>query len=206
MGSLCSRYGRAGALHVVLNVELWAFAGHWQQSTHPKCRWRFTSSTGGQRPGTRQPVVITGWPEARSAIADALTAAGPDVALMGFSQGATAAAAYAAAAAADAALPAPRCVIAVAGFMPRDEHLAAAVQGTGVHVPAMHVIGASDEIIPRARSDELAAACKGPVTIHVHSGGHFVPTCTGACRSKCLEKDGLGSGMSACSSHARRTL
>ena len=43
----------------------------------------------------------------------------------------------------------------------------------------MHVIGAADEIIPRARSDELAAASRGPMRVHVHPGGHFVPTCTG---------------------------
>jgi Serine hydrolase (FSH1) len=144
------------------------------------CRWHFTAPTRGARPGTREPVVISGWPAARQVIADALAAAGPGAALMGFSQGATAAAAYAAAAAADAVLPAPRCVIAVAGFMPRDKQLCAEVAGGGIWASALHVIGASDQIIPRDRSDELAAACRGDVRVHVHTGGHLVPTCTGA--------------------------
>lgn len=141
--------------------------------------WNFTSGNRADRPGTNSRVVITGWPEARDAISDALRAAGPNCALMGFSQGATAAAAYAAEAGQSDTLPRPACVIAVSGFMPRDEKLSAAITSAGLQLPAMHVIGAADEIIPRARSDELAAISRAAVCVHVHPGGHFVPTCTG---------------------------
>ena len=81
-------------------------------------RWNFTSGKSTDRPGTNSPVVITGWPAARDRIADALRDAGPGCALMGFSQGATAAAAYAAEAGQTQdrdKLQAPACVIAVSG-------------------------------------------------------------------------------------------
>ena len=109
----------------------------------------------------------------------------PVFALLGFSQGATAAALYASRCTTDPSLPAPQCVIAVSGFMPRDATLSAELRARGVAMPALHVLGAADGIIPRERSEELAACC-GAARVHVHPGGHFMPTCSGAFKQEVL--------------------
>lgn len=151
----------------------------------------------GQRPGTRHPVKITGWEDAKATIRAALDEHGPVFGLMGFSQGATAAAMYASSCAADGALPAPRCVLCVAGFMPRDDEAAARLRRDGVAMAALHVVGEADEIISRERSEELAKVCSS-AAVHVHAGGHLVPSCTGdvkACLTGFL--DGVAAGEGA---------
>lgn len=104
---------------------------------------------------------------------------GPVFALLGFSQGATVAAYYACRCGLDTALPTPACVIAISGFMPRDAAVSTELAQAGIPAPSMHVIGAADAIIPKERSDALAAASRGHRRVHVHPGGHFIPTCTG---------------------------
>ena len=174
-------------LHAPCRVPGCSNASHvpaWGLQRGAPRRWHFTSPQPGQRPGTRHPVKITGWDDAKATIRGALQQHGPVFGLMGFSQGATAAAMYASCCAADAALPAPRCVLCVAGFMPRDDECAAWLRRDGVAMPALHVVGEADEIISRERSEELAKVCAAGRT-HVHAGGHLVPSCTGEVK-QCL--------------------
>jgi predicted esterase len=124
-------------------------------------------------------MVISGWQTAEDTVRAAMLEHGPVFALLGFSQGAAVAAYYMCRCGLDEALPAPACLIAISGFMPRDAALAADLEQVGISAPTMHVIGAADAIIPRERSEALAMSC-GLRRVHVHPGGHFIPTCSGA--------------------------
>jgi len=164
----------------------------------------------GQRPGTRHPVTISGWEDARATIRGAMHEHGPVFGLMGFSQGATAAAMYASSCAVDGELPAPRCVLCVAGFMPRDDAAAARLQRDGVALPTLHVLGEQDEIISRERSEELAKVCTHAGSrVHVHPGGHLVPSCTGEvkqCLTSFFDAAGEGGGVGECAATSSQVV
>lgn len=103
--------------------------------------------------------------------------------LLGFSQGACAAALYAAHCTDNASLPQPEYFVLIAGFLPRDEGWARTVTEAGMPSPSLHVFGASDCIIDSSRSIDLAESFSAEqATRFQHPGAHLVPTCTGEFR------------------------
>lgn len=166
--------------------------------------WHWTDSGPDNRPS--RAATYSGWDGAFDAIAAALAEHRPD-GILGFSQGATAAALYvadaslrraAAAAAAgttfeDAsgsgsgpagsagALPQlPRFAIVVSGFLPRDETFAARLRDARPAVPTLHVLGTQDKLVPEERSRDLAAVFDASTAeLFAHGGAHMVPTCSG---------------------------
>lgn len=119
-----------------------------------------------------------GWGATRAVLDNALAAHRPVHGILGFSQGATAAAIYC------AGLPhgALRFAVLVSGFLPRDPEVAASLAGPGLALPSLHLMGAGDELIPPDRSEALARTFSGPRMVHMHPGRHLVPTCSGAVR------------------------
>jgi hypothetical protein len=151
------------------------------------CRWHFTSPVHGQRPGINHPITITGWEDAKASIHTALTEHAPVYGLLGFSQGATAAALYASDCSVEASLTPPQCIMCISGFMPRDPVLVRRIEANQINVPALHIVGAKDEIIPQDRSKQLAGVCAcGERGLLEHPGGHFVPSCSGDIKQQVL--------------------
>lgn len=115
-----------------------------------------------------------GWDLTTAVLDQALREHAPVHGLLGFSQGATAAALYMAAGGArELAFG-----ILISGFLPRDESAAATLSPTTLAGPTLHVMGGADDIIPVPRSHALAERCGRP-TLFQHPGGHMVPTCSG---------------------------
>ena len=69
----------------------------------------------------------------------------------------------------------PRFAVFVSGFVPADEDAAAALLAGVTGVPTLHVIGATDALVPPERSRALAALFEGAVVVE-HAGGHMVPS------------------------------
>ncbi|KAL6776435.1 hypothetical protein ACKKBG_A21105 [Auxenochlorella protothecoides x Auxenochlorella symbiontica] len=147
----------------------------------------------GNQPGSDQArpssaVRYSGWGASRRTLDEALAAHAPVHGILGFSQGATAAAIYC------AGLPegALRFAVLVSGFLPRDPAVAASLAGPGLALPSLHLMGEADEIIPLDRSEALAQTFSGPRMAHRHPGRHLVPTCSGAVKEAWLAfLDGL---------------
>jgi fermentation-respiration switch protein FrsA (DUF1100 family) len=71
--------------------------------------------------------------------------------------------------------------------MPRDLKLAKQLEVNGISLPALHIVGAKDEIISRERSEELHKVCRGgEKPLLEHPGAHFVPTCSGEVKQAVL--------------------
>lgn len=157
--------------------------------------WRWLDTEPGTRPS--RAAQYTGWPASQAAIEAALREHAPIDGLLGFSQGATAAALYLA----HAGTEEPRrqqgaagCgwrdqlrfAVLIAGFLPRDPSYAAALQrgGQGPAVPSLHITGAADALVPAERSDALRACWRSsPADAWVHPGAHMVPTCSGEAKA-----------------------
>mmetsp|Transcript_20969 Transcript_20969/g.49106 ORF Transcript_20969/g.49106 Transcript_20969/m.49106 type:complete len:277 (+) Transcript_20969:61-891(+) len=70
--------------------------------------------------------------------------------------------------------------ILVGGFVPRDPETAAYLQGDVLRVHSLHVSGANDLLVPKLRSEALAALFDSSTsTWFEHPGGHGIPTGTG---------------------------
>ncbi|KDD73675.1 FSH1 serine hydrolase [Helicosporidium sp. ATCC 50920] len=146
-----------------------------------RCWW---FARDGSNPGLRpsQAQETDGWPEARAAIAEALIRHAPIHGLLGFSQGAAAAALFlcenpSAASKLD-------CLILASGFVPADPELSAAVHAgaaAGLKLPSLHIMGQRDAIIPSERSRLLKGLCTDASLLE-HPGGHRLPNATGADR------------------------
>jgi pimeloyl-ACP methyl ester carboxylesterase len=68
----------------------------------------------------------------------------------------------------------------VAGFLPRDPEYSTLLQTVKCTVPALFVVGESDELIPPDRSAALMATWHAPAAeLLKHGGAHMVPTCSG---------------------------
>lgn len=66
-------------------------------------------------------------------------------------------------------------VILISGFIARDTQLQARLEKAApIATPSLHICGATDALVPAAKSLELAAAFINPVVL-THDGGHFVP-------------------------------
>ena len=122
----------------------------------------------------------------------ALEAHAPVDGLLGFSQGATAAALYLAHAAA-AGEPRGsrgqlRLAVLAAGFLPRDASYAAALAVGCPALPTLFVYGEADALVPEERTRGLwEAFAPGAVHRHLHGGAHWVPTCSGNFKQRLLQ-------------------
>ena len=108
----------------------------------------------------------SGWTEARASLG-ALWDAEEFDGVIGFSQGAAAAAML-------AAERQPAFAILVAGFVPKDEDAAAALL-SGSSVRSLHVIGDGDEQVVPERSRALAELF-ADASVVSHPGGHMIPS------------------------------
>ena len=90
------------------------------------------------------------------------------VAIVGFSQGAGAAAML-------SAELKPSFAIFVSGFVPRDEAAAASLLAGVDGVRSLHIIGAADTLVEPARSRALAELFDGAEIVE-HEGGHHTPS------------------------------
>lgn len=164
--------------------------------------WQWTDLDPGTRPS--RAAHYSGWEVSQAAITAALQEHAPIDAILGFSQGATAAALYLA-----HTEPQPaeqeeglngstqqqqqhtwqqrqdqlRAAIIIAGFLPRDESYAATVRSRGPSLPCLHVSGAKDTLVPPDRTSELRQCFSQHSTrVYTHPGAHMVPTCSGTSR------------------------
>mmetsp|Transcript_6014 Transcript_6014/g.15745 ORF Transcript_6014/g.15745 Transcript_6014/m.15745 type:complete len:250 (+) Transcript_6014:139-888(+) len=132
---------------------------------------------GGERPS--QSATYKGWEPSLEAITAAMAAEAPVDGLMGFSQGATAAALYLSGLQ-DAGQQMPRFAILVGGFLPRDPAYAAAITKSKICIPTLHIYGQGDKLVSTERSKALMGAFDSELAeVYEHPGGHMVPTCTG---------------------------
>ena len=118
------------------------------------------------------PRSTTGWKASLAHLRATVARQGPFDGVLGFSQGAAAAALLLA-----AEPRAFRCALLVAGYVPLDPTLAAALHALP---PLPHasllVSGQADELVPRVRCEQLASCfAAGGVTWFNHGGGHRLP-------------------------------
>lgn len=163
-----------------------------QGSTSGRSWWQWTDTEPGTRPS--RAAHYSGWEASQAAIEDAVNEHAPDL-LLGFSQGATAAAMWMAHAAQAAAASGrfvermPQGVILVGGFLPRDESYAAVIVNAGpLGVRSLHVTGSNDTLVPVERSAALWECFEEEFrTVYEHAGGHMVPTCSGEFKQAMVE-------------------
>ena len=98
--------------------------------------------------------------------------------IVGFSQGAAAAAMLCADLCSDPAARKPKFAIIVAGFVPRDQNAAASLLAGVAGVPTLHVWGKQDDLVIPERSKALSDLFTDAVTCE-HEGGHTTPTRVG---------------------------
>ena len=129
-----------------------------------------TSSTSPVRPvQSRQ---MRGWDDAAAAIAAAVESHGPFDGVLGFSQGASAAAL--ALALVPSLRDTVRFAILFSGFEPMDPGAAAALHAAHITARSLHVHGDADRMVSTARMEALASSFTSPSFFH-HAGGHGVP-------------------------------
>lgn len=139
-------------------------------------RWKDTD-----RPSSSTQYV--GWDVSQDVITRAIQQHGPIDVLLGFSQGATAAALYA------LSENAVDTIIIISGFLPRDsvyaEKIHDAPKERKTSVRACFVSGENDELVLLEQS-QLLWDCfpKERSTVIIHPGGHFVPTTTGSFKAQ----------------------
>ena len=169
--------------------------------------WEGGPGDAATRP-SRSDRPIAGWATSRAAILGALAAHAPVDGLLGFSQGAAAAAwavsdLASGAAALPPGVPALRCVVLAAGFIPRDAVAAAAFEAAAAGAgsaavaagaahpaplrlpPVLLIAGESDEAVAAARTEEVARSWgvgDGASWLR-HPGGHCLPTCSGGVKA-----------------------
>lgn len=157
-----------------------------------------------------RPSLVTkyhGWNKSRDVIRAAVVEHGPIDVMLGFSQGATAAALYLAEESGDRNSRIQRVeltndseygdcgdandddnddnhrrrpsAILVSGFLPRDEGLANVLRASSpMDLRSIHVSGKNDQLVTTDRSQELWRQFASP-DVYLHEGAHMVPTCTG---------------------------
>lgn len=131
----------------------------------------------------------SGWAEGVNAARACMLADGPFDGILAFSQGCTMAAALLREASGNAWPGHPaacvRFAVFVGGFVPCDETISRKLRGDGkpLVVETLHVVGDNDELVTRSRSEEFAALFDDSRAEWLeHSGGHAMPTGTGALR------------------------
>lgn len=151
--------------------------------------WRWTDEKGGDGAPVERPskaLFYTGVDEALALLRGELNAHRPD-ALLGFSQGATAAALLLASLAAGQEQQeqhVPRFAILAGGFVPRDPKVAALLTASPPQVPTLFISGEGDQLVPPERTRALMECFAGETEIALHPGGHFIPPAKGEMKEK----------------------
>lgn len=136
--------------------------------------WEWTDAT---RPSGS--AKYKGWDTSCQVISRAIQEHGQIDVLLGFSQGATAAALFALSEASVST------IIVISGFLPRDPFYANIIENAPVErklsIRACFVSGENDELVSIEQS-RLLWTCfpESSSTVIIHNGGHFVPTTTGS--------------------------
>lgn len=126
--------------------------------------------------------ICDGWDESLECARREVAAKGPFDGIFAFSQGCAVTAALLREASVGAldSLKGVHFAVLVGGFLPRDDAIAAQLQGEPLSLHTLHVTGLADELVPRHRTEELAALFDlSRATWLEHSGRHGVPTGTG---------------------------
>ena len=118
---------------------------------NPRSWWRWTDlEPDRQRPSRAR--CYEGWERSQAAISAALEQHAPIDALLGFSQGASAAALYLAHVKLAGQPAGPqgmlRMAILAAGFLPNDERFADALARAAPGLPTLFIVGQADELVP----------------------------------------------------------
>ena len=122
-----------------------------------------------------EPRRYVGWPQSLSALEAIWADEGPFDGVLGFSQGACAAALLAAESQRRPDwLVQPRFVICVGGFPARSVDEGPLMAGPALPLPSLHIYGESDERVTPDRALALAARFEG-AAVATHPGGHFAP-------------------------------
>ena len=166
--------------------------------------WIGKGSEGGMGSEAKGEHIYEGVEQSMDVIADCIRDEGPFDGVIGFSQGAAAAAmtasmlegpervnAFDEKSLRFGGIPFPKALltserklmqppikfaVSYCGFIARDIRRCAAFYEPEIKTPVLHVIGEVDVIVERARSQALVGVCKGgPDRVVTHPGGHFVP-------------------------------
>ena len=148
----------------------------------PRSWWRWDDdAVAGARGWPSLVRSVTGWddvalPHLVATVTEAADEGRPFDGILGFSQGAAAAALLL------AALPPerrPRFAVLAGAFLPAHEATAAAVRRAApIDTPTLFIAGDGDALIPPPRSRELASFFSNATWL-THAGGHAVPTASG---------------------------
>lgn len=154
--------------------------------------WQWEDLEPGTRPS--RAARYTGWESSQAALEAALEEHGPVDGLLGFSQGATAAALFLAHRTPQNSTQKSQKEsslfgIFIGGFLPRDENFAEAIRAAApLEVRSMHVSGEKDALVPPERSAELWEAFDSEQrSVLRHPGAHMVPTCSGGVKAEFVE-------------------
>lgn len=150
--------------------------------------WQWTDLEPGTRPS--RAASYKGWDASQNAIQQALEENWPVDGLLGFSQGATAAALFLAhSAGAPDGTAQPHWAVFIGGFMPRDVNYAGAItRAAPLGVRSLHVSGKKDALVPPERSAELWGCFEEDLrSVYEHPGAHMVPTCSGEFKQAMVE-------------------
>ena len=148
----------------------------------PRTWWTWRDDGPGMRPSLA--AAYGGWGESRDVLLAALRTHAPVDGLLGFSQGATAAALLLVELVTHpvSGLTPPGFAVLAGGFLPRDPAFAARV--VDARVPVLFIAGDADATVPPARSEALATALAPTSAAWVrHPGGHCVPTMSGGTKA-----------------------
>ncbi|KAK9830318.1 hypothetical protein WJX72_010963 [[Myrmecia] bisecta] len=144
----------------------------------PRAWWTWKDLEPGMRPS--RAAHYDGWDVSVKVLADSLQRHAPIDGVLGFSQGATAAALLLAQATSEPGIPAPSFAVLIGGFLPRDDTFAGWITTAKPSTPVLFVFGVNDVLVPPERSHQLIAAFAGPhIQQFEHAGAHMVPTCSG---------------------------
>ncbi|BDA48958.1 Esterase OVCA2 [Coccomyxa sp. Obi] len=153
---------------------------------HPRAWWTWEDLNETKRPS--KAAKYSGWEASVEALEAALISNHPIDGILGFSQGATAAALFLAGLRNGSLPSAPRFAVLVSGFLPRDPSYADILRHGHVSTPTLFIHGSADELVPLERAHELQETfAEGATALLEHPGAHFVPTCTGAVKQQIVQ-------------------
>ncbi|GMH39510.1 hypothetical protein BSKO_07408 [Bryopsis sp. KO-2023] len=136
----------------------------------------------GNQPRPSKSASYTDWEPSLHVLTEALSSPKePYDGLIGFSQGATAAALFLACAQLqDLDVPLPKFVILVGGFLPHDPGFAESIIKGAPSTASLHLFGENDTLVEPSRSKNLMGSFSSPICVGFqHGGAHMMPTCSG---------------------------
>lgn len=153
--------------------------------------WRWEDEGRVERPS--KAAKYLGVDETLAMLRRELNAHRPD-AVLGFSQGATAAALLLASLAQQEQQEqeeqeqqhVPRVAILAGAFLPRDERWAGLLAASPARVPTLFVSGEGDQLVPPERTRALMECFGGSKELLLHPGAHYVPAMKGEMKEQAV--------------------